>query len=557
VRDHDHFDASRKAGRRERAELTGQRGRKTMAIIRDQRCGSCGSRAAWDDSFCGCCGNSLQGWENGRRRAAPGDPLPLPPADLATRHLCATTYLDEEYADFVAGQLVDSRHRAIHPCPGVNLLAVTRHAAMARAAARRRGFQLAMIRVIALVFLVVLATKGRSTELFGLPGICLLLPLGLAAIAAIVSCSFASRWLALSRTLEIMDPDLDPERLATAVDRPTERKLTALESSNVIVFSGLSHGITPFTGSGKQISSWSITMDIASAGCDDDGGLRRIERFDAADLHDWLAREVPDNTLPGLTSSERLYVSGVSAPLVPHLVPKPRRAPRPRIPDAVLTNVLRSPTDYARTYLCFEKCAWGGQFVFSYLFRAEILRKTLFVEGVALAMLPLADRFCGAERIPVETSARISYCLRSIVPDLLVALLGRILARLVRVAAKRPSAEGRQPTPGTDMDVVVDYGAINSIRALAATDKMPWYFVSVDEEMYLSVLQRRILENTVRFLREHGVDTSEFERQQTKIINRTHFGNILNIGNVSGSGNVFGDNARVTNQRSGGGGGGR
>jgi hypothetical protein len=476
--------------------------------------------------------------------------LPLPSADLATRHLCATAYLDEEYANFLAGQLIDSQHRAIHPCPGVNLLAVTRHAATARAAVRRRRFQFAIIRVIALV-LVVLVAKGRlPAGPIGLQGACLLLFLGFGTAA--VSVSFASRWSMLTRTLEVMDPALDPERLAAAVDGSAERRLTAVESSNVVVFSGLFRGVTPFAGSGKQIASWSITMDIASAGCDDEGVPRRIERFDAADLHDWLAHTVPDNTLPGLTSWERLYVNGVSAPMVPHLVPRPRQAPRSRIPDAVLTNVLRSPTDYARTYLCFEKSAWGGQFVFSYLFRAEILRKTLFVEGVALAMLPLADKFCFAERIPVETQARIGYCLQSVVSDLPVALFGHSLTGLARTMAKRGSKEAPRPTPGTDKDIVVDYGAINSIRALAATTKMPWYFVSVDEEMYLSVVQRRILDNTVWFLREHGVDTSEFERQQTKIINRTHFGNILNIGNVAGSGNVFGDNARVTNRRSGG-----
>ncbi len=528
-----------------------------MTTVRVLRCGSCGAQAAWGDSFCVYCGNPLRGWGNGG-----GDPsddlLPLPPDDLATRHLCATTHLNEEFADSVAGQLFDSRHRAIHPCPGVNLLAVTRHAVAARAAARRRGRLFAMIRLVALVLLVVLVARGRwLAESVGLSTSPYLIYLIFSAYfllfagttAAIVSVLFAFRWSALSAALEIMDSAANPERLAAAVDRSVERKLAAVESSNVIVFSGLFRGITPFAGSGRQIASWAITMDIASAGRDDEGVLRRIVPFDAADLHDWLARAVPDNTLPGLTWQERLYVSGISAPLVPHLVPKPRRAPRAQIPDTVLTNVLLNPTGYARTYLCFEKSAWGGQFVFSYLVRAQILRnRTLFVEGAALAMLPLADSFCAAERIPVETSARISYCLRSLVPDLPVALFGRHLAGLVRAVAGRGSAEGPQPTPGTDKDVVVDYGTINSIRALAATEKMPWYFVSVDEEMYLKVLQRRILENTVRFLREHGVDTSEFERQQTKIISRTHFGNVLNIGNVSGSGNVFGDNARVTNQ---------
>jgi hypothetical protein len=528
-----------------------------MTTVGDLHCGSCGSSAAWDDSFCGYCGHPLRDWEDGD-----GDPsddlLPRLPDDLTTRHLCATTHLDEQFAGSVARQLVDSRHRAIHPCPGVDLLAVTRHAAAARTAARWRRFLLAMIRLVALALLVFMTrfmamvlpqNWSRVDFLADFPVAAssknfLLLFAG--TTAAIVSVAFSFRWSALSRALEVMDPATDPERLAAAVDSSAERKLTALESSNVVVFSGSFRGITPFAGSGRQIASWAITMDIASAGRDDDGGLRRIERFDAADLHDWLARAVPDNTLPGLTWRERLYVSGTSAPLVPHLVPKPRRAPRAQLPGAVLTSVLLNPTGYARTYLCYEKSAWGGQFVFSYLVRAEILRnRTLLVEGVALAMLPLADRFCEADRIPLNASARIFYCLRNIVPDLPVTLSGLDLPRLAR------AVERVRTRPGTDKDAVVDYGAINSIRALAATEKMPWYFVSVDEEMYLKVLQRRILENTVRFLREHGVDTSEFERQQTTIINRNHFGNVLNIGNVSGSGNVFGDNARITSQRSG------
>jgi hypothetical protein len=475
---------------------------------------------------------------------------------LITRHLCATAHLDEEFADYVAGQLIDSRQRAIHPCPGVNLLAVARHAAAARMSARGQKILVTLIQIAALVTLIVLAAKSCSSsgpsDYYPYSGsdasdgppifVYFLIPAG--AIAVIFFTFFAFRLSAYAKVLDVMNPAKNPERLAEAVDTSVETRLAALGSSNVVVFSGLFCGINPFAGGGRQIDSWGIAMDIAAAGRDDEGEPRLIEPFDAGDLHDFLARKVPDITLPGLMTRERLYVSGFSAPMVPHLVPQPRRAPSASIPDAVLTNVLRNPTGYARTYLCFEKSAWGGQFVFSYLVRAEILQdKTLFVEGIALGMPPLTRRFLRGATIPADASAQIAPCLRDIAPELTSALFGRTLVRVVRSMRRRGSGPAHRPL-GSDKDVVVDYGAIDSIRTVTAADEIPWYFFTIDELMYLQVLNRRIMENAVEFLRAHGVDTAEFERQQTQIINKNHFGNI-NVGNVSGSGIVFGNTGQV------------
>jgi hypothetical protein len=538
-----------------------------VTTIEDLRCDGCGSAAAPDDVFCGECGNRIRG-EAGRsmrddvlpaRRGPSGDPLPQPPDDLITRHLCATAHLDEEFADYVAGQLIDSQQRAVHPCPGVDLLAVARHAAAARTAARGRRFLVALIRIAALTTLIVLVAKGCSApetsdyysysaapDSGGPPLFVYLLALP-AAVAVIAFTLFAFRLSAFSKAVDVMDPAKNPRLLAEAVNRWVEVRLDALDSSNVIVFSGLFSGINPFAGGGRQIDSWGITMDIAAARRDDDGELRRIEPFDAADLHDFLAREIPDITLPGLNKPrERLYVSGTSAPLVPGLVPRPRLSPQQKVPDSVLTNVLRNPTGYARTYLCFEKSAWGGQFVFSYLVRAEILQnKTLFVEGIALGMPPLTRRFLRGATIPADASAQIAPCLRDIAPELPTALFGGFLVRVVRSLRGRGSGSARRrPELGTDKDALVDYGSIDSIRTVTAADEIPWYFFTIDELMYLQVLNRRVMENTVAFLRAHGVDTFEFERQQTQIINKNHFGDI-SIGNVSGSGIVFGNTGQV------------
>lgn len=535
----------------------------------DVNCFTCGAPMGPRDHVCATCGvaRAPQGGPSptdaGRppqtppRQVAPQ--LPIAPRDLATRYLCAATYLDSTLAETAARTLVDDQHRAVHPSIGVDLTAVARHAAAAHGMFWARRLAIAITRVLVPAILIYVYTSGPMKNVEFLPFDLELPPLDWVPwlifgwVGTIFLASFLFHWLALDKAVKAVSTHgasgSHPRTLAPGA----EQRLADLGPRNTVVFSGSFGNGNPFTGSGVQVASWTITMDISSARDAGTPGGRgqtgRIEPFNAVDLHEWLAASVPGVTFSGLTAQERLYVSGLEAPLVPGLVPYPDRAPATVLPVEVLRSVLIQPTNYARTYLCFEQSKWGGQTEFTYLVRAQILQgKTLFVEGVALAMFPISARYLTATTIPLDVPGRIGPCIRLTRRT----LRHDLFANLFRDRTAKESAAGGQDAPahqsvlrGVDGSLR-DHGALISIRQFVAAAEKESLFAEADEHMYLAVLERRILEQTVEFLRRRGVDTSEFERQAS-VVHNTFFGSVHNIGEVSGSGHSFGDHNQQTN----------
>jgi hypothetical protein len=66
---------------------------------------------------------------------------------------------------------------------------------------------------------------------------------------------------------------------------------------------------------------------------------------------------------------------------------------------------------------------------------------------------------------------------------------------------------------------VVDRGARTSIRDLAASDAPHHFFQRVDQDKYTKIIERRVTEFVIDFLRGHSVDVSEFERRQATVLN--------------------------------------
>jgi hypothetical protein len=73
---------------------------------------------------------------------------------------------------------------------------------------------------------------------------------------------------------------------------------------------------------------------------------------------------------------------------------------------------------------------------------------------------------------------------------------------------------------------IVDRGARTSIRDLAASDAPHHFFQKVDQDKYTKIVERRVTEFVIDFLRGHGVDVSEYETRQAAVLN---FG-IMNTG---------------------------
>jgi hypothetical protein len=100
---------------------------------------------------------------------------------------------------------------------------------------------------------------------------------------------------------------------------------------------------------------------------------------------------------------------------------------------------------------------------------------------------------------------------------------------------------------------VFDYGAATTVREEAMGDDRAWYFLMLDQQMYVKVAQERLLDSIGGFLHDHWIDTAEFGAQQTVInqnrtVNVGHVGDKYSMGNISGSGFAIGSQAVGTAQ---------
>lgn len=478
----------------------------------------------------------------------PGRPLRSDPPDLVTRLLCSACYLRPRFADLVVEHTVKARSRAIHPCQGVDLVALVRHAAAAKAMhdGRRRAIRTLWFGCLpAGLLLVALRAVGLATAGGVLTaGMLLLL---LSPVAVWSAAYFCDRRMALrARALVQSDGGAarNPRDMAPALaDRGAEARIRGLKDGNVVVFSGLKSGGNPFIGNGLPVNIWTIVLDVSRPARKSDGTTEKIDPISAGDLHQRLATYVREATFQDLEVRERLYVNGLRADKVPGLLTD--GAPCSQIAEGIVSATVDEPTEYARTYLCFEKSAWGGEMGVTFAVRAQLLQnRTLFIEGLAFALLPLAREYYGVVSVIGDARAMLARVRRYTLRSLLRPSAGQRHEGSERdESPSEPEERSKGSAESLDdllSEVVVDYGAELSIRDEVASRHSRPYFSLVDEEMYLQTLQRRILDGVFDFLESKHVDTSEFRSRQTAIINKS-----IIVGTVSGAGSIIGDHGTV------------
>ena len=111
-------------------------------------------------------------------------------------------------------------------------------------------------------------------------------------------------------------------------------------------------------------------------------------------------------------------------------------------------------------------------------------------------------------------------------------------ARLVRDRSGRRAREREQRRVADELleGADVNFGAYVSLREAAAIHDHAWYFAYVDEVMQVEAFRRRVLDSFADFLDLRNVDSREFFKQRTKIVEKS-----IRIGDVSGSTVVVGD----------------
>ncbi|GAA3214463.1 membrane protein [Streptomyces thermocoprophilus] len=97
---------------------------------------------------------------------------------------------------------------------------------------------------------------------------------------------------------------------------------------------------------------------------------------------------------------------------------------------------------------------------------------------------------------------------------------------------------------GRYADLLVNRGAVTSVREMATRDTFRVFFQQTDTVKYTQIVERQLLHVIGEFLYEHNVDLAEYEARQTNILNQ-NFGSNNTFGSHSnfGPGNQFNNNS--------------
>lgn len=448
------------------------------------------------------------------------------------RYLCASAWLEPAFARYVHGELIRPGLRATAPAYGIDYVGLARHT---RAARRHRAtvLLLAVADLIAVVAGAPAAARwgggGEWTD--GAAAALSVVVTGAVLLVVLVGWHLHTTRARASRILFDSAP---PREAVPHLDPRLEADLSARADPNVVPFGG---GM-PFVGAGHGLERWKARVDTTRPGTDGGGRKRRITPVSAEELQKALSVAVRGAGFPDIEVNNRLFVAGHHVGLIPGLLPDREQRPRPTVERRHIRAAIDGSTETARTYLCVEKDSWVGELVVTLYIRAVQFGSELFLEFYAYVLLPLHPVVRAADRLPVTTVGRLLSVLRTVVPTTL---------RLVRHAPRtaltmlgwRWSIARRIPRQRRQVRKMpsFDYGAVGGIRSVVAAKQREWLFAYEDEDMYVQALRTQVMKVLVRYVDDHGIDTSDLERQQTKIVNTTY-----KIGDVKGRNVVIGDN---------------
>ncbi|WP_326559011.1 hypothetical protein [Micromonospora sp. NBC_01796] len=355
-------------------------------------------------------------------------------------------------------------------------------------------------------------------------GVFILLPL---LIAVPVAMSAWRQW-----HLDRLAPG---QPIATTAPSPRFDEIHRQGGGNVVIYAGY----WPFIGSGNILKSWGFAQRLVR-GADPLGRHRpEAERefeqppFKAQDIIEYVRDHLrgligtanPEQQLPGLTVSDRVFLAGTEASrLVPYL------------PQEQVDQVVRYPTAPARHYLVCQVVSWHGELVTTVYVHFAVQGKSLYTELTSMALPPCNERYRIVDQVDgTGPTAYVKGILGGIVGSpLTVALAPFNLIRAGYDSLVASFARTSAPAAG-ELALGYDYGANSSVREMGTAPDTRNHTQSQDIVKYQRVIERRVLAAILDFLQSRGVDTSEYRQRAMTL---------LSAGAVvtgSGSINVYGD----------------
>ncbi|WP_040858833.1 hypothetical protein [Nocardia niigatensis] len=438
----------------------------------------------------------------------------------ATRYLCIATHLDARIARTVIEDVLEEPRLAVTLSPAVDLVTVCLHAL----AAHRRH----VVRDAALVGALVVAMSGLSGFPQRLPLI------GLAAViawAAVFAETYIACWGNIAQGLH-KDNFATSSPPVARTDRMRRQiaHVAGYATGNVTVY----RGYNPFAGHGWLRAGWSVALDTTQP----EDPAAPILPFTAVELNTRLTADLARLDIPDLTVGNRLLVNGADVHNDRRFLPDPYGAPTPWADPVVLAQLMTHPEDRARPYLTVEIVCWEGEMVWSAFLRLVLNEDSLFVEANYTVVPPFSPDYYVIDDLLAQPTAAdlVRLALRSArrLPKAMVGCLPGVSHHLL--AGLRRWRKDRLQLRQIRELSRFHHGALVSLRESAAHRDSQGaigyhrYFQSLDEQMVMKIVDKRVFNTLLAFLSEKNVDPAELKRRSEQIIsNSVTVGGDLNM----------------------------
>jgi hypothetical protein len=441
----------------------------------------------------------------------------------STRYLCAAVQIDEKFCDQILEEFLEEDYTVIGICHGVDIPTVIKSCLLAKTRRNKRNNRL-------YIFLPCLFIGGLWFFQIDLYIYCLIIYL----IAWIIVCfsEFESYYEIVGKYL--LKKNFNPEFINSQfinlqVSPEQEQKLKEISESqdaNVIIYGGFS----PFVGSGLNINGWSFAVDI-NKGKDKGRHTQQPIDFAVSELYDYITNSITNIGLENLSIEDNLYIHGNGQELRDGKIflSQDMMRPNTRVENCFIQFFIENPTDSIRHYRCLRVTDWKGEIILSIFLRFSKIGQSLFIEANYYLLTPLRSYYRQYDEIKSEPSLEdiLKLAWRSAFKTFVLSISALIsICKLLISIANLDFSEylkkrnrKKKKKKEIKSNPTFNYGAISSLRERVSQEEYQRFFQKLDQEMYLKIIERRIVDNLSNFLDSKNIDTSDFKEARSTILN--------------------------------------
>ncbi len=312
-------------------------------------------------------------------------------------------------------------------------------------------------------------------------------------------------------------------------------------SKNVIYYDGFS----PFVGAGVKVNSWSFAIDTDKP---EQKGTSPKD-FKISEIYELILNEVKGLNFQNLEIFDRLVINGSAIRENKKLLPNQLGFPLNNITEKEIKSFMDISNKNARYYQLIQIKDWDDELILSIYLRFYKNDRNLFVESTYYVLTPLKEEYKSIKSMSMNLSfldywKMLLMSLFTTVFEMIGSVFyvyNRILQGIYKIIYGRYPKE-RKSFLQAKRNPDFNYGTALSIRELVASKNYQQYFQVLDKDMYLKIIEKRVLNTITSFLESKNINTSEFKERETQLLNN---GIIITGGNVNAKNIAVGKKATI------------